>query len=83
MATAIDALLAEANARRTLPPVEVRRLLRRRLGISQQELADALGVSRPALSRWESGQRSPRGKSRGEYADALQRLAREEVVPND
>ena len=77
--SAIDALLAEAHARQTLPPVEIRRLLRQRLGISQQELADALGVSRAALSRWETGDRAPRGQSRIAYAEALQRLAREEV----
>jgi transcriptional regulator with XRE-family HTH domain len=80
MTAAIDALLAEASARRALPPVEIRRLLRQRVGISQQELADAIGVSRPALSRWETGSRSPRGSSRIAYAQALQRLGREEVA---
>jgi len=75
MSAAIDVLVAEAHARQALPPVEIRRLLRQRVGISQQELADALGVSRPALSRWESGDRSPRGASRLAYSEALQRLA--------
>lgn len=33
--------------------------LRRAKGISQEELADAIGVSRQAVSKWESGQNSP------------------------
>lgn len=33
--------------------------LRKRKGISQEELADRIGVSRQAVSKWESGQTSP------------------------
>ena len=33
--------------------------LRRSRGISQEELADRIGVSRQAVSKWESGQTSP------------------------
>ena len=33
--------------------------LRRAQGLSQEKLADALGVSRQAVSKWESGQANP------------------------
>ena len=33
--------------------------LRKRKGISQEELADKIGVSRQAVSKWENGQSSP------------------------
>ena len=33
--------------------------LRKSRGISQEQLAEALGVSRQAISRWESGDSTP------------------------
>jgi excisionase family DNA binding protein len=36
--------------------------VRIKLGLSQPELADILGVSSAAVSRWEHGNRSPRAK---------------------
>ena len=35
------------------------KILRKRSGISQEELADKMGVSRQAISKWESGQSFP------------------------
>lgn len=43
--------------------------LRRRVGFSQEELADRLGVSRQTVSKWESGQGLPN-------ADNLRLLSR-------
>ena len=37
--------------------------LRRKKGLSQQELAEALGVSRQAVSRWEVGTDIPTMKN--------------------
>lgn len=35
------------------------RILRKEMGLSQEELADRIGVSRQAMSKWESGQSYP------------------------
>jgi len=78
MATAIDHLLADARRRRALPPPPVRRLLREGAGMTQAEVAGALGVGRPAVTRYESGARSPRGDVRLVYVDLLERLVGEQ-----
>jgi transcriptional regulator with XRE-family HTH domain len=49
--------------------------LRRAAGVSQSELAIAIGVTPSAISRWEAGQRHPRGKQAAAYALALRALA--------
>ena len=72
--TSLDDALIRAQRRR-LPEPPIRRLLRERAGLSQYELAAAIGVSRPAVTRWEAGQRSPRGDLAERYADALDRLS--------
>ena len=47
------------------PAALVRRLVRarERLALTQQEVADALGVSRVTVARWEAGLAMPRGLS--------------------
>jgi transcriptional regulator with XRE-family HTH domain len=70
----LDAALTHARGRR-LPDPGIRRLLREQAGLSQDELAGVLGVSRPAVTRWELGQRTPRGDLAERYAAALDRLA--------
>ena len=77
---AVDDLLAEARARRALPEPSLRRLLRERLGLSQQQIADVLGITRPAVSRYESGRRHPRGQTLLDYGALLQRLAAETTL---
>lgn len=37
---------------------------RQRLGLSQDQFADAFGVSASTLRKWEQGQRSPTGAAR-------------------
>lgn len=46
-------------------------LLRKRRGLSQQELADVLGVSRGTISRWENAKYSPDVSRLDDLADAL------------
>lgn len=38
--------------------------VRERLGLSQQELADVLGISRRTLENWEQGRREPTGAAK-------------------
>jgi predicted transcriptional regulator len=78
MATAIEHLLADARRRGSLPPPPLRRLLREQAGLTQLEVAFVLGVGRPAVTRYESGARSPRGDVRLGYVDLLERLAGEQ-----
>lgn len=60
-----------------LPPRDQWAELRRRAGLSQNELADAVGVTSGTLSRWEQGICSPRGAHIAEYAEVLDVIRRE------
>jgi len=51
------------------------RSIRRAAGISLQEVANVVGVRASTISRWESGQRVPRGDAALRYARLLHRLA--------
>jgi transcriptional regulator with XRE-family HTH domain len=73
----IEALLDRARRRREAPDPEWARMLRQRAGVTQQEVADLLGVTAPEVSRWENGQRRPGGTVRDRYEQLLGRLARE------
>lgn len=57
--------------------------LRKRKGMSQQEVADAVGVSRQTVSNWELGQGSPALDKAAElarlYGVTIDDLARDEV----
>ena len=56
------------------------RVLRRRLGITQVELATLAGVTRRAVKLWERGATTrPRGKTRSAIV-ALRKLSREQAV---
>lgn len=63
------------HVRRTVDPEVFRRRqaaihaasvagVRERLGLSQQELADLLGISRRTLENWEQGRREPTGAAK-------------------
>ncbi len=47
----------------SISPDDVQRA-RQRLGLSQDQFADAFGVSASTLRKWEQGQRSPTGAAR-------------------
>jgi len=63
------------TVRRALDPAAIQRRqaaadqasvagVRERLGLSQQELADLLGISRRTLENWEQGRREPTGAAK-------------------
>jgi transcriptional regulator with XRE-family HTH domain len=74
---ATEQLIERARARHSLPPPPVRRAVREQAGITRAEIAEALGVTRPMVTRYESGEREPRSERREVYAELLARLARE------
>ena len=45
-------------------------------GISQREMARAVGVDVSTVCRWELGERRPHGEAALRYADALDALAK-------
>jgi transcriptional regulator with XRE-family HTH domain len=51
------------------------RVIREGAGLSASEVARELGVSPAAVSRWERGKRTPRGKSAEEWAALLRKLS--------
>lgn len=53
------------------PPELDIRTLRKANGLSQEELARAVGVSREQVSRWESGQNKPTGAKRQKLWEIL------------
>lgn len=63
--------LAHAKGKRTgarahkvaVKPAEIQQA-RKRLGLSQDQFADAFGVSASTLRKWEQGQRSPTGAAK-------------------
>lgn len=52
------------------------RRLREEAGISQAEVAAAVGVTRACVSRWEAGARKPTGSAAQRYARLLELLDR-------
>ncbi|MFD9081660.1 helix-turn-helix domain-containing protein [Streptomyces erythrochromogenes] len=59
-----------------LPPTPVRAPLRRAAGLTQQQVAETIGVQPLAVLRWESGSVEPRpGAKRAAYIQLLHGLA--------
>ena len=66
--------LREAQLARSLPRPEERRQWRESAGVSQAALARELSVTTTAISMWENGHRSPRGRLLLDYLRVLERL---------
>jgi transcriptional regulator with XRE-family HTH domain len=50
---------------------DVIKKMRKKQGLTQQELADKIGVSQKDVSRWENGKREPSITTLNKIADAL------------
>ena len=75
MDAGIAALVQRVQTRRRLPSPRARRRVRERAGLTQQDIAAALGVTRTAVSLWEAGDREPRPMHRARYLELLDRIA--------
>jgi DNA-binding transcriptional regulator YiaG len=78
--SAVDALLEQVPSYDLPPPAE-RRRLREAAGLSQTQIATALGTRREAVGSWEAGQREPRPPQRAAYARLLEGLAQRFPTP--
>jgi DNA-binding transcriptional regulator YiaG len=67
-------LLAELQRERQLPSARILKGIREMAGVSQQRLADELGVHRVSVARWEIGTRRPHGELRDAYLSLLEQL---------
>ncbi|MDQ3326232.1 MAG: helix-turn-helix domain-containing protein [Actinomycetota bacterium] len=67
-------LLDEVARRRRVPAPAVARAIRVEAGVSQQRLADEVGVHRMTVARWEAGERRPRGAMAARWAEVLDSL---------
>lgn len=71
----LDELIAKGNDRKRLPEPETCRWLRKRGKLTQLEVAAFVNTNRATVSRWESGERTPRGAQLARYLELLDRLA--------
>ncbi|MBT2391635.1 helix-turn-helix transcriptional regulator [Streptomyces sp. ISL-1] len=74
MTATADYIRSRLGVRLELPQPDERRALREAAGLTQQEVADAIGVTRAAISQWEAGTRTPRGALLDRYVDAIRAL---------
>lgn len=72
--TAMSEILAVAQLRADLASGRAREI-RLRVGLSQADIALALGVDQPTVARWERGCR-PRRDHAARYAELLRQLDR-------
>jgi len=68
-------LVERLKSRRDLPPPAVRRALREAAGLSQGDIARAVGASRQAVAHWEEGRRNPRPVHLSTYVEVLRLLS--------
>ncbi|MFF5918115.1 sigma factor-like helix-turn-helix DNA-binding protein [Streptomyces flavochromogenes] len=62
---------ADSASSATLPPPKERRRLREALALSEEQVAEAMGVTKATVRAWETGRSAPRGRKREAYAKLL------------
>ncbi|MFB6842675.1 sigma factor-like helix-turn-helix DNA-binding protein [Streptomyces sp. NPDC056361] len=62
---------ADSAPSATLPPPKERRRLREALALSEEQVAEAMGVTKATIKAWETGRSAPRGRKREAYAKLL------------
>ncbi|MEW1900337.1 sigma factor-like helix-turn-helix DNA-binding protein [Streptomyces sp. NPDC086147] len=62
---------ADSTPSVTLPTPEERRRLREALALSEEQVAEAMGVTKATVKAWEAGRSAPRGRKREAYARLL------------
>ena len=77
MANNLTEIRRKTQAHRDLPGPALRGAIRQDAGLSQADVAEAIGVTRAAVSRWETGDRRPRGDLLIAYSELLQGLRRD------
>ncbi|MFE9396425.1 telomere-associated protein Tap [Streptomyces flavidovirens] len=71
----VDALLKAGPRRTHLPEPAERARLRTDYGLTQNEIAAALDVTRTTVAGWEAGRSEPQGATRAAYAKLLEGIA--------
>lgn len=71
----VDALLKAGPRRTHLPEPAERARLRTEYGLTQNEIAAALDVTRTTVAGWEAGRSEPQGATRAAYAKLLEGIA--------
>ncbi|MCX4982939.1 helix-turn-helix domain-containing protein [Streptomyces sp. NBC_00572] len=62
---------ADSASSVTLPTPKERRRLREALALSEEQVAEAMGVTKATVKSWETGRSAPRGRKREAYAKLL------------
>jgi DNA-binding transcriptional regulator YiaG len=70
-------IVQKALSRRSMPSPKKRRTIRKKAGLTQEDVARPLGVDAATVCRWEAGGSSPRGASFDAYLRLLETLQRE------
>jgi predicted transcriptional regulator len=74
-----DHLIRRVRDQRRLPGPAACQQIREQSGLSQDDIARAVGVTRAAVARWEAGERQPRPANLRRYVELLEKLAAEAV----